>query len=58
MTKTKMQMILIWMTVWIASWPILIVNAVETTSSPTPIESGTNVDEYDSESARKIIGSR
>lgn len=54
--ESKMQAKHILMIVVVTFWPAL---AKENTVTSLPqIESGTNDDEYDSESARKIIGSR
>lgn len=50
----------IWVTILLTIWSaISFTRANElNTASSMQIESGTNDDEYDSESARKIIGSR
>lgn len=52
----------IWVTVLLIIWSAVLSTATDeiktATDSSMQIESGTNDDEYDSESARKIIGSR
>lgn len=55
-----MRIIFILMTVLIAVWPTILFSSAKdlNTVSSSQIESGINDDEYDSESARKIIGSR
>lgn len=56
-----MATLFIWMTTIAVVWSTIkysIAQELAATSSLPQIESGTNSDEYDSDSARKIIGSR
>lgn len=59
--EIKMGTLFIWMTTIAVVWSTIkysIAEEIAATSSLPQIESGTNSEEYDSDSARKIIGSR